>query len=168
MFKIIRSMVSAAAIVAASTCGASAGGLFGDGGLIGGDVGRFVHDNVQAPILTPMVQGAVTGATTAAGNIVGGPIGGLVGGYVGDTINDRFAGGGNPIGRPAQGPSGPAMVPPPPSNYGQLPPVMPAPGPVLGNACATQVGVFGPGPFMPRGQYCFVMTPMGRVDGVIM
>jgi hypothetical protein len=164
MARIMNCVVVATAIIAASTCGAGAGGLFGDGGLIRGDVGKWMHDNVQAPVLTPIVQGAVTGTTTAAGTIVGGPIGGVVGGYVGDQINERFAGGGNPIGRPVQGPQAPSMAPP--SNYGQLPPVLPAP--VLGNACVTRIGVFGPGPFAPRGQYCFVMTPMGRADGVIM
>jgi hypothetical protein len=77
---------------------ANAGGLFGDGGLIGGDVGRAL-----APIqhqVTPILRGTVTAGSTAVGGAVGGyyggPAGGAVGGAVGNAtgnmINQCFAG----------------------------------------------------------------------------
>ena len=95
-----RKAVVAAAIggvVAFSVMPASAGGLFGDGGLIRGDVGR-IHNTVQKP-LTPIVRGTVEAATAggaAVGGYYGGPsgavIGGAVGNGVGRQINNCFAG----------------------------------------------------------------------------
>jgi hypothetical protein len=148
------------ALIAASVVGfshaATAGGLFGDGGLIRGDVGRFMQKNVQEPILTPMARGAVTTTTAAVGGVVGGviggptgaTIGGLGGKYVGDEINRRAAGEGNPIGRPAQ-----------------YDPQQSAP--VLGNWCATPVGIFGPGPWSPVGTPCHGNGPYGPVFGQV-
>jgi hypothetical protein len=81
------------AILSSVICGsASAGGLFGDDGLIGGDVGRFLDKNLEEPVLTPWARNATEGATTAVGTVIGGPIGGAVGEYVGKAINERAAG----------------------------------------------------------------------------
>jgi hypothetical protein len=104
------------ALVAASVAGfsqaANAGGLFGEGGLIRGDVGNFLDRNLEQPVLTPMARNTVVGATTAVGTAVGGyvggptgaKLGGYAGGYVGDQINERAANQSPPIGRPARYP----------------------------------------------------------------
>ena len=59
-------------IIAASSLStnvALAGGLFGDGGLIRGDIGNFMDKNVEKPILTPIAKGlpAVVGELAAGG-----------------------------------------------------------------------------------------------------
>lgn len=83
-----------------------AGGLFGEGGLIGGDIGNFLDREVEQPITTPFVQSTTIGVTTGVGIVVGGVLGAplegaYVGEHVGQTINERAAGKSPPIGRPA-------------------------------------------------------------------
>jgi hypothetical protein len=80
---------------------ANAGGLFGDGGLIKGDVGRFMEKHVQEPIATPVLRGAVEYGSTVGGAAVGGyygggagaVAGGALGNRLGRGVNDSFAGG---------------------------------------------------------------------------
>jgi hypothetical protein len=153
--RLITALIAASIVVVSHA--ANAGGLFGDGGLIGGDVGRFMQKNVQEPVLTPLVRGAVVGTTTAVGGVVGGAlggptgatVGGLGGKYVGDEINRYAAGEGNPIGRPAQYP---------PQQYS---------APVLGNRCATPVGIFAPGPWDQVGAPCHGNGPYGPIPGQV-
>lgn len=76
---------------------ASAGGLFGDGGLIRGSVGKFLDKNLEKPITTPLARGATVAAGTAAGTYVGGlvgapQIGGAIGGQLGHVTNNVAAG----------------------------------------------------------------------------
>jgi hypothetical protein len=71
---------------------AGAGGLFGDDGLIGGDVGRFLDKNLEEPVLTPWARQTTEATTSGIGTVIGGPIGGAVGEYVGKAINERAAG----------------------------------------------------------------------------
>jgi hypothetical protein len=154
---VIPTLIAAACAVGGFSPAANAGGLFGEGGVIRGDVGTFMQKNVQEPILTPAARGAVTTTTTAVGGVVGGVIGGptgaTIGGFggkqVGDEINRRAAGQGNPIGRPTQYP---------PQQYD---------APVLGNRCATQVGIFAPGPWDRVGAPCHGNGPYGRVFGQV-
>ncbi|MDW9491730.1 hypothetical protein [Sinorhizobium meliloti] len=99
-------VVAGAAFITLTQTNVSAGGLFGDGGIFGGDVGEFFDRNVEEPITTPLVQGTTVGVTTAVGTVVGGALGNpvygaFVGEYVGETINERAAGKSPPIGRPA-------------------------------------------------------------------
>jgi hypothetical protein len=101
---------------------AQAGGLFGEGGLIRGDVGRIL-DPVEQQIFTPAARGAVVAGSGfvggVGGTILGCPACGVyVGEQFGEAINERFAGRGNPIGRSAN--SGPSYQAPyqPPQNYG--------------------------------------------------
>ena len=76
---------------------AHAGGLFGDGGLIRGSVGRALDKHVEKPVLTPLAQSTVvasgTVAATAVGATVGAPsVGAIVGAGVGDAVNKEAAG----------------------------------------------------------------------------
>jgi hypothetical protein len=63
--KFIAVGVVIAAAVVTNIPPANAGGLFGKGGVIRGDVGNFLDKNVEGPILTPAARGATVGATTA-------------------------------------------------------------------------------------------------------
>jgi len=78
--------VGAIEVVRAANSFANAGGLFGEGGLIRGDVGRIMKP-VQERVFTPIVRGTVTGVTTTVGTAVGtyygGPWGGVAGGTAG-------------------------------------------------------------------------------------
>ena len=97
--KIAIGLMVAAATVSMAVSGANAGGLFGDGGLIRGDVGRIMAP-VQQHVLTPVVQGAVVGVGAAAGAVGGGYVGGPTGAAVGSAagaatgnwVNGCFAG----------------------------------------------------------------------------
>lgn len=93
-------------IVLVACSSAHAGGLCGDGGLIGGDLGKWCNDAIEEPITTPIAKGATVAVTTAVGTVVGGALGApvtgaTVGEYTGNTINERAAGKSPPIGRPA-------------------------------------------------------------------
>lgn len=52
-----RNVISVALLSAALSQSALAGGLFGDGGLIRGDVGNFLDKHVEKPITTPIAKG---------------------------------------------------------------------------------------------------------------
>jgi hypothetical protein len=124
---------------------AVAGGLFGEGGLIRGDVGNFFDETIQEPILTPIVQGAVVAGGAAAGAAAGqwvgvpGPFGAMVGGQIGQGINVWAAGG-----------------------HGSR-----APQVQFGYFCRTNQGDFGPGPMNPLGSPCHGNTPWGSVPGYV-
>jgi len=76
---------------------AQAGGLFGPGGVIRGDVGNWLNKHVEGPILTPAARAATVAAGAAvgaaAGAMVGAPnLGAAVGAGVGNAVNDAAAG----------------------------------------------------------------------------
>lgn len=119
---------------------ATAGGLFGDGGLIRGDVGKFLDRTIDKPF-TPILRGAVVAGGAAVGGAgaqwigIPAPIGSALGAGVGNQVNEIFAGRGpwnNPRSRPGN--------------------VM------LGNRCATGYMVSGPGPLAPLGSPCHLNT----------
>lgn len=94
---VLKTTTAVLVIAGLGTLPASAGGLFGKGGLIRGSVGNFIHDKVQAPIVTPVIQGAVVAGGAAVGAVagakVGAPVtGAAVGAGVGQGINDVAAG----------------------------------------------------------------------------
>ena len=82
-----------AALISVSSVDAYAGGLFGEGGLIRGDVGNFLDRTVERRFTTPLAQGAVTAGATVLGCKYGGLMGCSAGNSVGQGINDAFAGG---------------------------------------------------------------------------
>ena len=143
--------IAAAALVAALHIGpANAGGLFGEGGLIRGDVGRAL-DPVENRVLTPTARRAVEmGAATFGGfaaGAMGAPpaIGSAVGRCWGRSVNSVFAGNGAATcfgGRAFEATRGN--------------------GP-MGNRCATRWGVSFPGPWNPLGSPCWVGNDPGHV-----
>lgn len=149
--------LTVALVAISATQPAFAGGFFGEGGLIRGDVGNLLERAIEKPITTPLARtGAVAGGT-AAGAIIGGKfgqpeIGAFVGNQMGHCINDIFA-----------GQNCGTRTPAPPVNNG--PQWSPQPIQRFGNYCATPSGIFGPGPMNPIGSFCHAMTPYGPVPG---
>lgn len=133
-------LATTVAFLALTAGHANAGGLFGDGGLIRGDVGRVMNVVVDKPV-TPVLRGAVVagGAVLggAGGEMIGipAPIGSAVGAGMGNQINEIFAG---------RGPWNNASAQP-----GNV---------VLGNRCANSYMVSDPGPMAPLGSPCRFYT----------
>ncbi len=168
MSKFIKSVITgvAAAAIAVAVGGASAnaGGLFGEGGLIRGDIGKFM-DPIEHQVLTPMAQDATVIGSTAVGAYFGGEIGGAIGAQAGNCINQAFAGkdcaGG---GMKAKKKRLPQRVREPaqfggiaefPNDYnGQGFNGQGFNPQAFGNFCMTQVGLAGPGPMNPVGMPC--------------
>lgn len=135
---------------------AQAGGLFGDGGLIRGDIGRIFDKHVEKPITTPLARQGAVAAGTAAGAFLGGKagnpaIGGMIGNQMGHCVNSIFAGGNCGMrGRPA------------PVQHGGMARRAPMPvqngwgrqGPAVGAFCLTSAGRAGPGPVQQIGNFC--------------
>ena len=90
------SIVAVAAIATSLALPASAGGLFGNGGLIRGDVGNFLDKNLEQPILTPAARTVTVVAGAAVGAYVAGEPGAIIGAVVGHGINEAVG-----PGRPA-------------------------------------------------------------------
>ena len=98
MRKIVILLASAAVWMAANSYG-SAGGLFGEGGVIRGDVGRAMQP-FQQRVLTPAIRKEVENQAAAAGayggGYVAGPYGAVGGAIVGRStgrwVNNCFAG----------------------------------------------------------------------------
>lgn len=130
-----------------------AGGLFGEGGLIRGDIGELM-DPIENTILTPLAQESVNAGAAAIGGYFGGEVGATIGAtVVGPTINDAFGGGGqmmarqpvaNPYLRQDQGMMGGFQV-------------------EMGNRCLTDAGVSDYGPMNPLGSQCWMGPYMGVV-----
>lgn len=149
---------------------ATAGGLFGDGGLIRGTVGEIFNEVIEEPILTPLARTTTVAAGTAAGTIVGGhaghpAIGGLIGNQLGHCVNDVFAGGncGTRTAGPAARPT-PQVIQQQPQ-YLPQPQIVTQPRPPFGTFCQTPFGIFGPGPMNPVGAPCYTMSMHGPIHG---
>lgn len=168
MSKILKNtfkLVSIVGLVAGlSVSSANAGGLFGDGGLIRGDVGKILNP-IENKVLTPIAQEATVAGAAAVGTYLGGELGGVIGAQAGNCINQAFAGkdcaGGNmKAHRPQQMPNRqPAQFGAPGGfqNGGGFPAPQFNPAfntQAFGNFCMTQFGVFGPGPVNPVGMPC--------------
>lgn len=88
MSKFLKSVLSAAVVVSTLASPAAAGGLFGHGGIIRGDVGNFLDKHVEKPITTPLARATVVVVGSAVGAYVGGEVGAVVGAAVGHAINE--------------------------------------------------------------------------------
>ena len=135
--------------VLATSGAACAGGLFGDGGIIRGSVGKFMDKHVEQPILTPGVRNLVVGGGTAIGGYYGGPAGAVMGGAMGHAINEAAAGHGRT------------------DSHRSAPQGRMASTPQYGNFCMTEVGRVGPGPVNPLGAPCHTNTRFGRIEGYV-
>jgi len=155
--KLAAVVVIASAPVSISSA-ASAGGIFGDGGLIGGDVGKFFDEVIEGPITTPLARQATEVGAAALGEYIGGPAGAVIGRRVGQEINNVARG------RPAFQQPAPVQqrrirqqpVSQPQGGWGQ-----PAPRMAMGNFCYTHSGIHGPGPLNPVGAPCHIFGPYG-------
>lgn len=94
MKKVLTALAASVAIVAVTVTGASAGGLFGKGGLIRGDVGNFIDKHVEKPILTPVARAATVIVGAAVATYVAGPLAAPVGAAVGEAVNQAVGPGG--------------------------------------------------------------------------
>lgn len=168
MSKSYKTLIAVAAVAASmSISTANAGGLFGEGGLIRGDVGKLL-DPIENKVLTPVAQSATVAGAAAAGAYVGGELGGVIGAQAGHCINQVFAGRTCAPGVQGSVPQQPgipitngqfshATLPPPVMPGQRVPAALPMPQP-LGNYCFTPVGVFGPGPVNPMGSPCHTIA----------
>lgn len=170
-YKILIAVAAVAATINFTT--ANAGGLFGEGGLIRGDIGKLL-DPIENKVLTPVAQSATVAGAAAAGAYVGGELGGVIGAQAGHCINQVFAGRNcapSSRGTAAPQPNGPvwngqAALPNP--NMMGLPVSAPLSMPqISGNFCFTPVGVFGPGPINPVGMPCHTIAGGQLIWGTV-
>ncbi len=104
-----------------TSASAQAGGLFGEGGIFRGDLGRAL-DPIEKNFTTPVARGAAVAGGAIVGGVVGGAFGAphtgaMVGQYVGQEFNNRLAGRSNPVGRPAYYGRSPNYYPQPSYTY---------------------------------------------------
>jgi hypothetical protein len=133
-------IATALTLLALASGHANAGGLFGKGGLIRGDVGKLGDVIIDKPV-TPVLRGTVVAGGAVLGGVGGEmlgipvPIGAAAGAGMGNEINEIFAGRGPWSSPPAR-----------PVNV------------MLGNRCSTGYLVSNPGPLAPLGAPCEFRT----------